>query len=107
MSKIKNLIQSRLNELALMELQEEEDELKKPNMVGVSLRISSDSVDKLDLIAEKLKLSRSDVMRSFLEAGATEGLQTLNLSVDEFINFIEDKEERKAWEHIESQEEGK
>jgi len=104
MSKIQELIQSRLNELALIELQEERNEILKPETVGVSLRINSDSVDKLDLIAETLKLSRSDVMRSFLEAGASEALQALNLSVSEVVGFIEANEEKKALElHLEDE----
>lgn len=94
MSEITDLIQSRLNELALIELQEEREEMMKPEMVSVSMRVSSDTVDKLDLIAETLKLSRSDIMRSFLEAGANEALQALNLSIYEVIDFREANEER-------------
>lgn len=83
MSNIKELIKLRINELALLELQEEEDEARTPEMVGISLRMPSDTVSKIDLVAKKLKMSRSEIIRTFLEAGVNEALRELNVGIEE------------------------
>ncbi|CAM3319507.1 ribbon-helix-helix domain-containing protein [Filibacter tadaridae] len=83
MTKIKDMIQSRINELALLELEEDDNEMRKPEMVGISLRLSEDVVEQLDLIAEKLHLSRSEVIRGFLHAGANEAFSELGLTFED------------------------
>ncbi|MEK4715954.1 ribbon-helix-helix protein, CopG family, partial [Sporosarcina sp. FSL K6-5500] len=83
--------------------EEEHNEFLKPEMTGVSLRVTSDTVDKLDLIAQQLQLSRSDVMRSFLEAGASEALTALNLPVSEVVAFLEATEEKEIDRLIEEE----
>lgn len=85
MSNIKELIKLRINELALLEMQEEEDEAKTPELVGISLRMFSDTVSKLDLVAKKLKMSRSEIIRTLLEAGVNEALKELNVDYEEVI----------------------
>lgn len=93
MSKIKQIVQSRINELAILELDEEENHNRNSEMTAMSLRIPKDSVRSLDLVAEKLQLSRSDVARAFIQAATTEALQELNLSPSEVIDFIERQDE--------------
>lgn len=93
MSKIKQIVQSRINELAILELAEEDNYNRNSGMTAMSLRIPKDSVRSLDLIAEKLQLSRSDVARAFIQAAATEALQELNISVSEVVDFIEKQDE--------------
>lgn len=96
MSKIKELIQSRINELAILELQEQDHSLQNPEMMTISIRMSRDSVKKLDLIADKLQLSRSDIVRTFLESGASEALQALDVPVSEVVDFLETYEQKEV-----------
>lgn len=91
MSNIKELIKLRINELALLELQEAEDEARTPEMIGISLRMPSDTVSKLDLVAKKLKMTRSEIIRTLLEAGVNEALKELNVDYEEVIEATSKK----------------
>lgn len=91
MSNIKQMIQHRLNELALIELQKEEDILRNTDstLVTVSIRVSKDLVTQIDIIANKLQLSRSDVIRSFLNSSVSEGFKALEMDVEEVIELMQ------------------
>lgn len=91
MSNIKQMIQHRLNELALIELQKEEDILRNidSTLVTVSIRVPKDLVNQIDIIANKLQLSRSDVIRSFLNSGVSEGFKALEMDVEEVIELMQ------------------
>lgn len=91
MSNIKQMIQHRLNELALIELQKEEDILRNTDstLVTVSIRVSKDLVTQIDIIANKLELSRSDVIRSFLNSSVSEGFKALEMDVEEVIELMQ------------------
>lgn len=105
MSKIKELIQARINELAMMELEEEIMAARTPEMTSISIRVSKDSLKKIDLIAEKLQLSRSDIARSFLDAGTAEAFQSLEIPVSEVVDFLERAEQEEIDRSIAEQEE--
>lgn len=90
MSNIKQMIQHRLNELALIELQKEEDILINTDstLVTISIRVPKDLVKQIDIIANKLQLSRSDIIRSFLTSSVTEGFKGLDMSVEEVLELM-------------------
>lgn len=102
MSKIKEIVQSRMNELAFLEMQKDIDDglIVDQTMKSISLRVSKDLITLIDIIADKLQLSRSDVIRSFLSAGASEAFQELDMSTDEVIAQIEMFEEKEIERHI-------
>lgn len=87
MSKIKELVQSRLNELAIIESRKEE-ELPKPDMTTTSVRLRNSTVNNLELISKELELTRSDLIREFLNAGVREAL--IELQIDP-ANWAQDE----------------
>lgn len=95
MSKIKKMVQSRLSELAFIEMQKDAEAglIVDHTMASISLRVPKDLVKQIDIIANKLELSRSDVLRSFLSASVSEAFQELNMSVEEVIEQMEYLEE--------------
>lgn len=86
MSRIKKMVKSRLNELALIELQAQAVEPPKPELVAASVRLYLETIKNLDLVAEKLELTRSDVIREFLDVGVREALVELNVDPLEWNN---------------------
>lgn len=106
MSKVKKLVQTRLNELAYFEmLKEDEGLIVDPTLTSISLRVSKDLVKQIDIIANKLELSRSDVVRSFLSASVSEAFQELGMSVEEVLDCMGMLEEKDIQRHIDLQEE--
>lgn len=86
MSKIKEIVQSRLNELEYIKMQKEDDSLiVDQTTTSISLRVSRDLVKQIDIIANELELSRSDIIRSFLSASVSEAFQGLNMSFEEIL----------------------
>lgn len=79
MSKIKQVVKSRLDELALIELQAQEEAPPKPDMATASVRLYVETIKNLDIVAQKLELTRSDVIREFLDVGVREALIELKI----------------------------
>lgn len=79
MSKIKDMINQRMNELALRELQAEEEAYGKRELVSTSVRLYGGTLKNLDVIGERMELKRSDLIRHFLDASVREALIELNI----------------------------
>lgn len=80
MSAIRDLVKTRVNELAFKDLSEHEDVNEYKT---VTLRLTHEVVAKLDVAAKKLEFSRSELIRSILEAGINEVLQELKVTHQE------------------------
>lgn len=101
MSKVTEMVKYRLMELSYLENFKDDEGLNlDPSTTSLSLRISKDLLKLIDIIAKKLEMSRSDVVRSFLSASASEAFEELNMSVDEVIGYSEEWDEREIARRI-------
>ena len=73
------MVTYRLNELALMELENERKGIKEQEMMTYSVRLPVEVNQHLEIIAEKLQLKKSDVTRDLLASATKEALIALKV----------------------------
>lgn len=87
MSGVKKMIKHRLDELAYLELLKENGGSIPEATTSLSLRVPTEIARKIDFISNKLEISRSDLIRSFLEVSVSEALQELDVDPNEILNL--------------------
>lgn len=79
MNRIQKMIDFRLNELALLEMEQNPNENLEPEMVTYSVRLPVEVNKDLEIIAEELKLKKSDLTRELLYQSTREALIRLKI----------------------------
>lgn len=90
MSRIQKMVESRLNELAIKEM-EKPEEILEPEMITYSVRLPLEVYNNLDIIAEHLEIKKSDATRELLYQATREALVSLKVDPLEWAesNLVE------------------
>ena len=78
-SRIQELVELRMQELAFLESQEEELASMAPELVTTTVRVYEDTLKMLDKVSEELQMKRSELIRFFLDAATREAFTALKV----------------------------